>query len=175
MNYKYVLALALLGASSLACAEDKKSGNFYVEAGYAHLNADFSHVDEDDIGAGVLKFGYNAHQYLAIEVMAATGISKASLLHVAKVDLTRAFGIYAKPKFNLGDAEIFVRLGYTDARAKAKVGDMSMSRSKGDFSFGAGVSYSLTESVYAQVDYMRYYDRKGLEVSGPSLSIGYKF
>ncbi len=52
---------------------------------------------------------------------------------------------------------------------------MSMSRSKGDFSFGAGVSYSLTEQVYAQVDYMRYYDRKGLELSGPSLSIGYKF
>jgi opacity protein-like surface antigen len=174
MNRKHLLALALLGASSVACAEDKKSGNFYVEAGYVHLNTDFSQIGDDDLGAGMLKFGYNAHENLAIEVMAATGFSKAEI-RAAKVELSRAFGIYAKPKVSLGDAEIFVRLGYTDLKAKAKAYGESESSSDGGFSFGAGVSYSLTESVYAQVDYMRYYDREGLEVGGPSLSIGYKF
>jgi len=173
MNCKYVLALALLGASSLACAEDKKSNDFYVEAGYAHLNVDARGAD-DDFGAGALKFGYNAHDNLAIEVMAAVGFSDARIQGV-KVDLSRAFGIYLKPKVNFGDAEIFGRLGYTDSRAKARAYGYSQSGSEGGFSFGAGVSFSITEKVYVGVDYMRYYDRKGVELSGPSLGIGYKF
>lgn len=138
------------------------------------LNFDVRGGGDDDFGAGALKFGSNAHDNRAIEVMAAAGFSDARIQGV-KVDLSRAFGIYLKPKVNFGDAEVFGRLGYTDFRAKARAYGYSESDSDGGFSFGAGVSFSITEKVYAQVDYMRYYDRKGVELSGPSLSIGYKF
>ena len=80
----------------MVCAEEKKSGDFYVEAGYANMNVDTAYGD-DDLGVGILKFGYNAHENLAIELMAATGLSKGKIDGV-KLDLSHAFGIYAKPK-----------------------------------------------------------------------------
>jgi hypothetical protein len=191
MNYKYIAALALLGASTLACADESKPTNFYVEAGYIHLNVDVSGVGDDDLGVGMLKFGYNAHENLAIEMMAGTGFSdikESGCLYAYgdtycgsyKAKLSYAIGVYLKPKFKLGDAEIFARLGYTHAEVKEKVsvdgyGSESVKSDDGDFSFGAGVSYSFTKQVYASIDYMRYYDRKGTELSGPSISIGYKF
>jgi hypothetical protein len=174
MNYKHVVALALIGASALASAQEKKSGDFYVEAGYLHGNFDISGDVDDDFGAGILKFGYNAHENLAIEVMGATGFSKAKKYGIS-VDLSHAFGIYAKPKVVLGDAEVFARIGYTDLKAKASGYGYSESDSDGDVSFGVGISYSFAKNVYGQIDYMRYYDRQGTEVGGPSVSIGFKF
>jgi len=181
MNYKYVVALALVGASGLACADENKPSNFYVEAGYINLNLDVSGLGDDDFDVGMLKFGYNAHENLAIEVMAATGFSdiKGSACYVycvsQKIELSNAFGLYLKPKVKLGDAEIFARIGYTHAKLKASGDFINGSGDDGDVSFGAGASYSFTKQVYASIDYMRYYDRKGVELSGPSISIGYKF
>jgi len=186
MNYKYITALALLGASSLACADESKPSNFYVEAGYINLNLDVSGLGDDDLGVGMLKFGYNAHENLAIEVMAGTGFSDIkesgclydgfySYCGSQKIELSNAFGIYLKPKVKLGDAEIFARIGYTHAKLKTSGSLGSASDDDGDASFGAGVSYSFTKQVYGQIDYMRYYDRGGVELSGPSISIGYKF
>jgi hypothetical protein len=191
MNYKYLAAFALLGASSLAFADEKKSGDFYVEAGYINMNIDVKSVGDDDLGVGMLRFGYNAHENLAIEVMAGTGFSdikESGCLYAYddlycgsyKAKLSYAIGVYLKPKIKLGDAEIFARLGYTHAETKEKVsvdgyGSGSVKGDSGDVSFGAGVSYSLTKQLYAQIDYMRYYDKKGIELSGPSISIGYKF
>lgn len=195
MNYKYIAALALLGASSLVCADENKPSNFYVEAGYINLNLDVKDVGDKDIDAGMLKLGYSAHENLAIEIMAGTGFSdlKGSAYYddgsyeKAKVELSSMLGIYLKPKFKLGDAEIFARVGYTRLDWKLKYsyydGEQSDSESlkgdDGDISFGAGVGYSFTKQVYAQVDYMRYYDKKkngvSLKIGGPSISIGYRF
>lgn len=186
MNYKYIAALTLLGASSLACADENKPGDFYVEAGYIHLNLDVSDVGDDDLGVGMLKFGYNAHENLAIEVMAGTGFSDIkesgcfydgfyTYCGSQKLELSYAFGVYLKPKVKLGDAEIFARVGYTHAKLKTSGVLGSASEDDGDVSFGAGVSYSFTKQVYASIDYMRYYDKKGTELSGPSISIGYRF
>jgi outer membrane protein X len=187
MKLNYIFSAALLGASSIACADEHKSSNFYVEAGYTFFNVKEDDVGLDkDLGLGVLKLGYNAHENLAIEVMAGTGLSdlKESACYdefcaSAKVKADSVFGIYAKPKIKLGDAELFARLGYSHTELKAKVSfngqSVSNKLKEGDFSFGAGVSYSLTKQWYVQADYMRYLDKKGLELSGPTISVGFNF
>lgn len=187
MKLNYIFSAALLGASSLVCADEHKSSNFYVEAGYTFFNYQEKEAGVDkDLGLGVVKFGYNAHENLAIEVMAGTGVSdiKESGCYedycgYAKIKADSVFGIYAKPKIKLGDAELFARLGYshTELKAKASINGESFSEKfkEGDFSFGAGVSYSLTKQWYVQADYMRYLDKKGIELSGPTISVGFNF
>ncbi len=187
MKLNYIFSAALLGASSLVCADEHKSSNFYVEAGYTFFNAKDDGVGLDkDLGLGVVKFGYNAHENLAIEVMAGTGVSdiKESACYEGscasvKIKADSVFGIYAKPKIKLGDAELFARLGYSHTELKAKVSVDGQSFSEkfkeGDFSFGAGVSYSLTKQWYVQADYMRYLDKKGVELNGPTISVGFNF
>lgn len=187
MNYKHICSAALLGASSLVCADEHKPSNFYVEAGYTFFNYQEKEVGIDkDLGLGVVKFGYNAHENLALEVMAGTGVSdiKESGCYEqdcgsVKIKANSFFGIYAKPKIKLGDAELFARLGYsyTELKAKVSINDESSSGKfkEGDFSFGAGVSYSLTKQWYVQADYMRYLDKKGVELSGPTISVGFNF
>jgi opacity protein-like surface antigen len=158
-----------------------------VEAGYTFFNVkDGDDGLDKDLGLGVVKFGYNAHENLAIEVMAGTGLSdlKQSACYgevcgSAKIKADSVFGIYAKPKIKLGDAELFARLGYshTELKIKASFNGLSASEkfNEGDFSFGAGVSYSLTKQWYVQADYMRYLDKKGVELSGPTISVGFNF
>lgn len=195
MSYKYIAALALLGASSLACADESKLSNFYVEASYINLNLDVKDVGDKDIDFGMLKLGYGAHENLAIEVMAGTSFSDLRRSYYyddgsyekAKLELTWMVGVYLRPRLKLGDAEIFARVGYTQLEADLKYSyyDGSQSDSEsikdddGDISFGAGVGYSFTKQLYAQVDYMRYYDKKSggvsLKIGGPSISVGYKF
>jgi opacity protein-like surface antigen len=186
MNYKNIFSAALLGASSLACAAEPKTGDFYVEAGYMFLNLESGSEYDDDLGVGIVKFGYNAHENLAVEVLAGTGLSDIKKNTCVgggcipfKIQADSTFGIYAKPKIQLGDVELFARLGYTHAKLKAKISFDGISESEreseGGFSFGVGVNYSLTKQWYVQADYMRYCDKKGIELSGPSISVGYRF
>ncbi len=187
MKLKYLFSAAMLGASSLVCADEHKPSNFYVEAGYTFFNFQDKEFGVDkDLGLGVVKFGYNAHENLAIEVMAGTGVSDIKesgcyedVCGSIKIKANSVFGIYAKPKIKLGDAELFARLGYSHTELKAKVsidGESGSGKFKeGDFSFGAGVSYSLTKQWYVQADYMRYLDKKGVELSGPTISVGFNF
>lgn len=186
MKLKYIFSAAMLGASSLVCASESKSSNFYVEAGYTFFNLDAGGGLDKDLGLGVLKFGYNAHENLAIEVMAGTGVSDIKESGCdgldcgsIKIKANSVFGIFAKPKIKLGDAELFARLGYSHTELKIKEsfnGESGSGKFKeGDFSFGAGVSYSLTKQWYVQADYMRYLDKKGVELSGPTISVGFNF
>ena len=187
MKLKYLFSAAMLGASSLVCADGHKPSDFYVEAGYTFFNFQEKEFGIDkDLGLGVVKFGYNAHENLAIEVMAGTGVSDIKESGCdgldcgsIKIKANSVFGIFAKPKIKLGDAELFARLGYshTELKAKVSINDASASEKfkEGDFSFGAGVSYSLTKQWYVQADYMRYLDKKGVELSGPTISVGFNF
>ena len=186
MKLKHLFSAAMLGASSLVCASELKASDFYVEAGYTFFNIDAGGGLDKDLGLGVLKFGYNAHENLAIEVMAGTGLSdiKEGICFdegcgSIKIKADSVFGIYAKPKIKLGDAELFARFGYSHTELKVKEsfdGESYSSKFKeGDFSFGAGVSYSLTKQWYVQADYMRYLDKQGVELSGPTISVGFNF
>jgi hypothetical protein len=137
MNYKNMFSAALFGASALACAAESKAGDFYVEVGYTLLNFESGSEYDDDLGVGIVKFGYNAHENLAVEVMAGTGLSDIKKNACVgggripfKIQADSAFGLYARPKIQLGDVELFARLGYTHTKLKAKISFDGISESE---------------------------------------------
>lgn len=174
--------LSLATTVSMAQAQTKKDDGFYAELGYAQAyytepGANFNHA------MGVLKGGYNINKYIAAEVMVAGNLNDAvfysgSTRIVASV--SNAYGAYGKFSLPVNeDFSLFARVGVTNARVDATATNGSRSASAwssgSDFSYGGGAQFNFTKNIYGQVDYMSYYDKNGITVSAPSISVGYKF
>jgi opacity protein-like surface antigen len=43
------------------------------------------------------------------------------------------------------------------------------------FSYGAGLQYNLSSTIYLTADYMSYYSATGVTVAGPAGGVGMKF
>ncbi len=85
------------------------------------------------------------------------------------------YGLYLKPKYSLAsDVEVFARLGYAHAKNK-NTGFAPASESHSSISYGVGLSYALTPSVYLSADYMQYIRKTDLKGSGYTLGLGYRF
>lgn len=123
--------------------------------------------------------GYDFHPNLAVEGMIGVGVKDDST-NVAgtPVDgkLEHTYGVYLKPKIDITPAfQLFGRVGYASTRVKLDSPVASMSSTKGDWSYGAGVQYAFGRATYAGLDYMRYYNKDGVKVDGVTLSVGYHF
>jgi opacity protein-like surface antigen len=77
----------------------------------------------------------------------------------------------------VGDGlELFARVGFAESKLKATlVGEFSNSDSDNDVSFGVGMKYAFSKSMYGVVDYMRYYNKDDVKVDGFTFGLGYKF
>jgi opacity protein-like surface antigen len=130
---------------------------------------------------GVLRgiIGYNVHPNLAVEGMLGLGITDdGQNIAGTNVDgkVEHSLGVYLKPKMNVTPAlEVFARAGYASTRVKLESQSGSASTTKGDWSYGAGLTYSLGRATYAGLDYMRYYNKDGVKADGVTLSVGYRF
>jgi opacity protein-like surface antigen len=150
---------------------------------YGELGYTWAKVSGDGGSAkpGLLRgiIGYNFHPNLAVEGMAAVGIKDDSR-NIGGVDVNakvqHSLGIYLKPKFNVTPAlEVFGRAGYASTQVKLDSALGSSSTRQGDWSYGAGLTYSFGRATYAGLDYMRYADKDGVKVDGVTLSVGYRF
>ena len=86
---------------------------------------------------------------------------------------TSNYGIALKPKMALtASTDVFARVGwaYSDITASA-----AGSRTGTDAIYGLGVQSYITPSVYAQLDYMSYFQKDGITAKGYTLSIGTRF
>ena len=181
---KLVVAALLSLATSVAMAQaqTKKEDGFYAELGFAQAYytepaANFNNA------MGVLKGGYNINKYIAAEVMVAGNLNDAVFYSGSTrfgASVTSAYGAYGKFSLPVNeDFSLFARVGVTNARidVSATNGTRSASAwaSGSDLSYGGGAQFNFTKNIYGQVDYMSYYDKSGVTVSAPSISIGYKF
>jgi hypothetical protein len=172
--------IAVLSASATAQVENK----FYAEVGYAKL-----HYEEPLLEAtpkvGVLKFGMNFTKNLAGEILLGTSLQDGKGSYggdTYKVKIDGMFGVYAKGNIELvRNLELFGRAGITAISDSAKSSGGSESSSSGaDVSLGIGLQYHFSRDLYAQIDYMRYYDKDDadgnrISIMGPSISMGFKF
>lgn len=174
--------IAMIAAAVLACGAAQAQTNaspIYGEIGYSLLSADVVGTDFD-LGAvrGIL--GYEVHPNVALEAMFAFGTSDDSVSdggNTVKLKLENSYGFYVKPKMNVSeDLEVFGRIGFAESKLNATlVGEFSNSDSDNDVSFGIGMKYGFSKSMYGVVDYMRYYNKDDVKVDGFTLGIGYKF
>lgn len=170
--------LMMLGTSAHAQAKSP----LYGEVGYTVLKITDDDVDVKPHAVRAI-VGYDVHPNLAVEGMAAVGVKKDSLSFEAvnfDVKLQHAYGVFAKPKFNVtNDVEVFGRLGWVKSKVKA-TGSLagitaSASESDDDFAFGAGVNYRLNQSTHIGFDYIRYMDKDGAKVDGWTIGVGFRF
>jgi opacity protein-like surface antigen len=124
---------------------------------------------------------YEAHPNLAVEGLFAFGMGRASISgpdvpSSARLKIDNAYGVYLKPKTKLGEAiEVFGRIGYAKVTYKFSSLNASESEKEDGLSYGLGLNYALTPSVYLSLDYLQYTKAKGVKTTGTTFSIGYRF
>lgn len=173
---KSLLALAVLAASSGVFAQS--TDNFYAEVGYGAIKYSEPGAWATP-GVATFKVGMNINPNLAIEGMYGTTANNATF-NVGSTVVTfkydNIYGAYLKGKAEVApNLEVFGKVGITGASISASIPGYAISDSGSDFSYGAGLQYSFSKTVYVQADYMSYYNKNSISVKGPSVSVGFKF
>jgi opacity protein-like surface antigen len=184
---KEMKRLAVAAASvllMLGTAQAQSRAPLYGELGYSFLE-----FKSDDGGFKVKPHalrgivGYEFHPNVAAEGMLAFGTRSDDVSDgVSSVDikLRHAFGVFVKPKYNFGPAEVFARIGYARIKVKATecvtgLGCASFSDSDGDVAWGFGANYNINPRMYVGADWMRLNDDDGGKVQGITINFGYRF
>ena len=172
-----VSLLSIVSANVMAQTNNKESG-IYVEIGamqayYKDPLINFNHT------MGALKAGYNINKNFAIEGMYAGNLNSATG-YVGSTAVTAqvqsAYGLYGKGTIPLTDnVSLYAKIGATNGTVTASTAYASAWSSGTSPSFGAGVQLNINKDIYASLDYMSYYNRDGISITGPSINLGYKF
>tara|TARA_R110001583_G_scaffold60835_3_gene180416 strand:+ start:998 stop:1546 length:549 start_codon:yes stop_codon:yes gene_type:complete len=93
------------------------------------------------------------------------------------LELDHFYGAYLRGGFQASEeVSPYVVIGYTKGELTAsEPGVGSKTASESDMSFGFGVDFLVDNLVTVNIEYMRYLDKDGFDVSGPSLGISSSF
>ena len=176
----------LLLVSAISLTAFAAQAQIYGEVGYVSTtikdtNEGFTIKASPTAIRGML--GYELNPNLAVEGMAAFGLSDASIKvngqSIPGVNFTidHAVGIYLKPKLKLNDAvEIFGRVGYARVKGTVSVpAEGSESNTESSASYGAGLSYAINPKLSLNADYMQYLSKGGTKINGFAFGLGFKF
>jgi hypothetical protein len=179
------IAIALLGAVATlsAQAQSANKDGWYGEIGYLSLR--FSDQSEIKPTPKLARFviGKNYSEYLALEAMAATTMSKDSWSTSSGFQGNTSgttYGVMLKPKYEIANGtEIFGRLGYGYLSPKS---DYSYGNNSGTGSpsatsaiYGVGIQTDFSKNVYGQIDYMSYGGKDSWKGNGYTFSLGFRF
>jgi len=176
--------LAISAALVSSVAYSQEDNKMYLEVGYAHTKIEETGAFSENTGIAAVRFGYNFTKNFAAEAFVATGLDSAKVdvdvpgvgIVTADIKVDSAYGFYLKGKVEVADGfELFAKPGYVHAKVKVSALGLSDSTSDDSFSWAVGGQYNFTDRIYGQIDYASYYDKSGDKVSGPSISIGFKF
>jgi hypothetical protein len=179
-----VLATTLIlafSAISHANAENINNNNYMeavvLRAYYKEPSVNFYH------GMLGIRYGRYITDNFSVEGLAATNITTphayfGSVYVTAKV--SSAYGLYLKGQAKVSDnAFIYGKIGYTNGTVSASAyvnGYSASAWSSGTSpSFGGGMQFDIAKNQYLGIDYMSYYDKKGITISGPAVNYGVKF
>jgi len=161
--------LAILSISATASAET------YLGADYALVD-----VDNTNLGAIILKAGYQFNNWAAFEGRTGFGVRDKSInidgLDI-DVELNNLYGGYFVVRLLQNtNAYPYLIAGYTKAEVEASSSlySVSVTEDESDFSFGVGANFELSESILGNFEFMRYLDKNESEVNGISLGVTVK-
>jgi outer membrane autotransporter protein len=161
-------SLVLLGT-----AQAQVRAPLYGELGYSFLDVEnFGQDANPQALRGII--GYGFHPFLAVEGMAAFGTSGDNA-GLQDLKLRSAFGLYAKPRYQINNFEVFARLGWAHTQVRANLPGRSTTDKDDDFSWGVGANYHFNPRMYVGADWMRYTSVDHLKVQGVTINFGYRF
>ena len=169
-NLSVLIAISLFPLIALA---DLKKPTSYIEIGGVGMTV----KDSSSPGtswkptAAKITLGKMVTNNLGIEFTAGTGVygstGNAFGTIPTTVKLGPFYGVYLRPTIPLGDsAEFFARVGYLRGRIDSATSFASGSDISGSFSYGAGLSVKISDSVSTTADYMQYANVSGTTVTG---------
>lgn len=145
----------------------------YLAATYKEPGLKLSPAALRIMGGVDLHPNYGVEGLLGFNVKAGTGTSGGSQV---EVKLTTLAGVYGKAKLDLSpDVELIARGGYAWVNRGSKVGATTSSDAGGSLSYGAGINYRLSKTTTLGVDYMSYYNRSDISITGFTVSAGMRF
>ena len=172
---KILLGLMVSAISvSATYAQDSSPSNWYFGGSYAQLDTDIADV-EFDLGALTFNAGYQINDYVAVETRLGAGIADDDYEGI-DLELDQFWGVYAKVGIPTGAAFYpYVVLGYTKAELELSGNGYSESDSGNDTSYGIGANFSVNDNVGVFAEYMNWYDKDEVEITGFNIGVNYKF
>lgn len=138
-----------------------------------------------DLNAVFYRYGYQINSYSAAEFRAAFGIgddSKAMSVFGNNFDLDVSIESYIGVYYKIGipsETVIFpyVILGYTNMVLTYEIDlwDYEENGSGSDYSYGLGADFDVGDIIMVNAEYMVYRDKGGVEISGFSVGVNYRF
>jgi hypothetical protein len=172
---KLLLCVALLLGAQAAVADDATYGYYTVGYTFGQIKGGGVSLDVGDLGATL---GWTPYKWLALEVGGMFGVSDANVAGV-KIKLDSNFMVAVVPTLPLSDDwSLFAKVGYAETKLKASDGYSTLSGSDHDTAFGVGLQYARRYGDYrfgGRLEYLQYYDKDGIKISGTTLSFIQQF
>jgi hypothetical protein len=204
-----LLACTALGLTTLCAqaqtAEEKAASGVAKGEGYVSKglkSAGFNNQDlYGELGLSVMSYkiasygissrpvmiraiaGYDFHPNLGVEAMLGLGMRGGNGVgyygSAYNVSAGSMIGAYAKPRINMGDIELFGRLGVTNTSSSVR--GYTGTDGGASFSYGAGLRYKTqwaamgNRDISLNADYMSYYSGSGLKYTGLTVGAGLQF
>ena len=151
-------AAILLSASPVSAQDIGPYGS--VGAVYATSDADEIEQVQEDSGHFQARLGYSLNRYFAAEIEGSIAVvaSGAGRLNDdgGRLILDRSFAGFVLARYPATDQfAVFVRGGYHYSRLGLRAGDLEQTIWRDDFAYGAGATYSLSDSAI-RLDYTRF-------------------
>ena len=147
------------------------SGDLYGGIQYSKVDYSESGLGLDFSTVGAIA-GYELTNAFAIEARYSKGQSDDSAFGVG-FEVDNTYGVYGVVSLpNETNIEPYVVIGYTKGKLSASGYG---SESESDFSYGAGISFKLAESLSIRTEYMVLLDKEDYEFNSVSASLIYKF
>ncbi|MBD1577842.1 porin family protein [Vibrio sp. S11_S32] len=185
-----IAALASLAATTNCFASDKYHPQdqydwqyempAYVGVNYSILNAALDSSENANLNAVELTLGYQASDYFGAEFRLSGGVEDDNLQtnssNYERVSLDHTVGAYARAQFPFVLTNWLTITPY----ALAGVTSMTINASSNDFdesgfSYGAGLTVSLTKNVTVDGGYISYVDTGNVKMDGGQIGITYHF
>ncbi|RLU01863.1 porin family protein [Ketobacter sp.] len=167
-------ALALLAAGSAMAADP------YVGGSVLFVDAEFQDISEEASLTGITgRLGSMMNDNIGGEVRVSLGVGDDSIgsgIFDTDVELNSMIGGYLRAGAPVGSGFFpYAVLGFTRTELEYSNDYFgSDSESETDVSWGFGADLSLDRKMSLNVEYMNYYDKDGVEISGFSIGIASK-
>lgn len=153
----------------------------YIGLGYTQFQYDNDDYHSDTIknDGVVLRAGVDFTEWLALEVRGGMGLSDDDDNGV-QYEMDNMYGGYLKLSLPMSEnVRPYVIGGYTringDLEYRTQLAGSTItvkdSRDLDDQSYGAGIDFGVTDTLGVNLEYMRYYDKDGEEISGITVGL----
>lgn len=174
-NSLLLVVTATLAASFANAGSPAKNKDWYIGGSYNFTQTDVGGVAEYDLDAVGIHGGYQISNVIAVEMRAGMGVTDDSDFNI-DAEIVNYVGVYAK--FGIPSDTVvypYAIIGFTDFEFDFSNDSLAEGGRDNDFSFGAGLSFNINDTIDLYGEYMRWFDKDDVEIDGFTLGANWRF